>query len=428
MKFSFCFLPIILIMFAGCRMAERVEQIDQEKSKIENNTVSQQDDPESKLFIAECESIEQKTIVDTIKEFSGKTAGQKQKDITNELDQKIDFTRGLYLTAYKTASADFYTILDYADSAKINTIVFDLKNMHGEVFFKTTQNQLLRGDNYKPILNIAEVVKTLHARNMKAVTRMVMFHDMINASRDSTLRPTLPSGEVWTESKKRGPSWLDPSHPTVQKYLLDLIEEVAKSGVDEIQFDYIRFPTQGYADKAIFYFQKADELMLEQDSTYVCRTKADIITGFLRRAKKICDKYKVTLTADVFAIVAWQRNVDIAMTGQDMPMMTRYLDAIHPMIYSSHFDDTFGFRENVPNEPFYIMYKGTKLTQQNTNSPCLVIPYIQANSWKVNYKKEYIISQIRAIEELNADGYILWNSSNLYKRTLIWLKEYYASN
>jgi hypothetical protein len=364
---------------------------------------------------------DQESIVDSVKII------QESKGLLDQIENEENkkSIKGLYLTAYKTLSSDFYKILDLADSAQINTVVFDLKNMNGEVFFRTPQNQFLTSENLKPIIDIPKVVKTLHARNMKAVSRMVMFHDMFNAKRDSTIRPQNSDGTTWIESERRGPAWLDSSHPEVQNYLLGLIEQAAKFGVDEIQMDYIRFPTQGNSENASFYFQRADSLMMEQDSTYVPRTRADIITGFLRRAKKICEKYNVTLTADVFAIVAWQRQVDISSTGQDIKRMTEYLDFIHPMIYSSHFDANFGYRENIYNEPYFILYKGTQLTKNNSTSDCGVVPYIQANTWKVNYKKEYVISQIKAIEELNAGGYILWNSSNVYTKTLTWLKEYY---
>lgn len=394
--------------------------------KTEQSLFSESEEKE-KNRLQNSDKIEQETIVDTIKV---KSKANIIKEIKDSFKKKkdVEFIRGLYLTAYKVASSDFENILNMADSAKINTVVFDLKNMNGDVFFKTAQNQLLTSKNLKPIVNIDFTVKTLHRRNMKAVSRMVMFHDMYNAARDSTLRPIISENEVWVESKKRGPAWLDSSNPVVQNYLLGLIEEVAKSGVDEIQLDYIRFPTQGNVEDAIFYFQKADTMMSEKDSTYVQRTKADIINGFLRRVKKICQKYNVTLTADVFAIVAWQREVDISSTGQEIKTITKYLDYIHPMIYSSHFADDFGYRENVANEPYFILYKGTKLAKQYSNANCIVVPYIQANTWRVNYKKEYVIAQIRAIEELDAGGYILWNSSNNYKRTLIWLKEYYEAN
>ena len=76
---------------------------------------------------------------------------------------------------------------------------------------------------------------------------------------------------------KRKPSWLDSSNKQVQKDLLALVREVARQGVDEIQMDYIRFPTQGKLSGAIIDFQAKDSLYAKQDSNYVFRRKEDIM-------------------------------------------------------------------------------------------------------------------------------------------------------
>jgi hypothetical protein len=349
---------------------------------------------------------------------------ETEKFSENKDQQGSDtFVRGLYLTAYKTASSDFSVILDMAESAGINTIVFDLKNMNGDVFFKMPQNSFLTSENLKPIINIEKTVKTLHDRNMRAVSRIVIFHDMFNATRDSTLTPQKSDGSRWVENKKRGPCWLDSSHPDVQSYNLEIIRKAAKSGVDEIQMDYIRFPTQGYSTNASFYYQREDAWLAADDSLYIFRKRENIINEFIIKAKKICDEYNVTLTADVFAIVAWQREADIKTTGQSLALLSNNLDSIHPMIYSSHFSENFSYRSDVYNEPYLLVYQGTKKSQTSIKSKCTVVPYIQANSWKVNYNKSYILAQIQAIKDLKAGGFILWNSSSNYKNTLSWLQD-----
>lgn len=364
-------------------------------------------------------------IVDINKKISDENILDKQiVTLINGKMPQPDFVKGIYLTAYKVASKEFYPILEQAASAGINTVVFDLKNMNGDVFFRARQNSFLTSENFKPIINIKKVVKTLHERNMRAVSRVVMFHDIYNAQRDSTLRAINSDSTSWLESEKRGPSWLDSSKPQVQEYLFELIEQIAQSGVDEIQMDYVRFPTQGYSNRAIFHFQQEDFEYAQYDSLYIFRDRDEIILDFVKNVKAICDKYDVTLSADVFAIIAWQREADIKSTGQNIKYLSRYLDNIHPMIYSSHFTDNFGYRKNVFNEAYRLLYQGTKLTLEDSQEKCRVIPYIQANSWKVNYKKEYIKSQIQAIKDLDADGYILWNSSNRYKETLIWIKNF----
>jgi len=367
------------------------------------------------------------TIIDTIKHTTLKKEPDKKVISRKNKISFSEYTRGIYLTAYTVSSSKFYSILDSAQAAGINTVVFDLKNMNGHVFFSIPQKDLLTDEKIKPIVNIPKVIKELHKRKMKAVARVVMFHDQFIAECDSTLRPISSSGKYWKESKKRKPSWLDPSNSKVQKELLSILKKIAKSKIDEIQLDYIRFPTQGNISDAVFSFQIKDSLFAKADSNYILRAKSDIIENFIIKAKDICSKYNVGLTADVFAIIAWQRKSDIAATGQDIEKMTKHLDTIHPMIYSSHFSGNFGYREDISNEPYFIMYKATKLTKKYTETNCKVIPYIQANNWKVNYNREYIISQIKAIEDNESDGYILWNASNRYFSTLSWIKDYYTN-
>lgn len=333
-----------------------------------------------------------------------------------------EFVEGIYLTAYTTASARFSTILDSAQAAGINTVVFDLKNMNGQVFLSGAKLAHLSRENHNPIIDIPNVVKTLHERDMKAVSRVVMFHDIFLAKADSTLRPQLHNGP-WVESRRKGASWVDSSHPDVQSRALSLIEQAAKAGVDEVQLDYIRFPTQGKVDSASFYFQRVDAQRAMKDSLYKNREKKEIILNFVQRAKKICKTYDVTLTGDLFAIVAWQRSVDVNKTGQDIGLLSDYFDAIHPMIYSSHFNEDFGFRRGVNNEVYHITYKASRLTREFAHKSCRVIPYIQANSWRVNYSREYMRNQIQAVKDAGCSGYILWNSSNKYFQTLRWIEE-----
>ena len=365
---------------------------------------------------------------DSIEEFPEMVKEEVAKiEIINNASEKIKpfkFTEGLYLSAYSVVSSRFPAILDSAQAAGINTIVFDLKNMSGDVFFSVPQKGSYGRERYKTIINIPRVVKTLHDRNMRAVSRIVMFHDQFLASADSTLRPQNVDMTSWKESKRRKASWLDSSNHRVQADLLYLIEQAASGGVDEVQLDYVRFPTGGDLKNAVFQFMQDDFTAAKADSNYVMRAKPDVVEDFVGRAKEICSRYDVTLAADVFAIVAWQNRVDVANTGQDIARMTKHLDMIHPMIYSSHFADDFGYRTDVPNEPYFIMYKGTMLTKKYSDDRCRVVPYIQANRWKVDYSAEYVYAQIEAIKAAGGDGYILWNASCKYNNTLRWIKKY----
>lgn len=333
-----------------------------------------------------------------------------------------EFTRGVYLSGYTVASRRFASILDSAEAAGINSVVFDLKNMRGDIFFDYRSYEDRKDPRVVAKLNIGNITNKLHKRKMRSVARIVIFHDQFTAKERIHLRPVRDDGSPWLEKRGGTPSWLDSSHPEVQYDNLRIIEKVATSGVDEIQMDYVRFPTQGDVQNAIFYFQIEDSYRLEQDSTYVLREKRDIIEDFVKKAKVICTSHGVDLTADIFAITAWQNPADISQTGQDIAMMSKYLDSIHPMLYSSHFADNFSNREDMKNEPYYLMYQGTKLTQRYTNEKCKVIPYIQAFSWRVKFTFPYLFAQIQAIKDLGAEGFMLWNAKNDYDDAFQWLK------
>ncbi len=381
--------------------------------------------PPTKKIIPETENNE--IVADPINEQKIDQSSLETKHETSNSNNNVSepvFTEGIYLNAYTIASKKFIPLLDRAKETGLNTVIFDLKNMNGTIFFSVPQKDTILQKRIQPIINIEKVVNTIHERDLKAVSRLVMFHDQFKAENFPEFRPQKIDSTAWTESKRRGPSWLDSSHPENQKELLSLISLVAKNGIDEIQLDYIRFPTQGNIDEAIFYFQKEDSLLAAADSNYVFREKQDIIVDFIKQAKKLCAAENVRLTADIFAIVAWQRSLDIALTGQNISRMSKYLDAIHPMIYSSHFSDDFGYRQNVPNEPYHLIFKGTNLAKKYVSPNCKVIPYIQANNWKVNFSYEYLITQITAVKNNDAEGYLLWNAQNNYGKVLDWIFEY----
>ena len=180
---------------------------------------------------------------------------QKKNEEINKKIKPFLFTRGIYLTAYTINSKKFETIIAKAKKAGINTVVFDIKNMNGNVFFKKKKKIGYLTSNHKPILDIKKTVDYLHKNGIRAVARIVMFHDQFLAKTKDELRPMSKKTGFWQESRRKK-AWLDSSNPKVQKYLLSIIKLVAKSGVDEIQLDYIRFPTQGNQRDVIFYFQK----------------------------------------------------------------------------------------------------------------------------------------------------------------------------
>jgi hypothetical protein len=338
-----------------------------------------------------------------------------------------DFMQGLYVTAYTASLKRFDNLLEKAKRAGINTIIFDVKEMQGKVYFAIEGDRNIKYLHSEELWEIDDVVAKIHAHDMIAVARIVQFFNIYTAQKHPELQIKTHNGQIWQEKRGKA-AWLDPSLPEVQDDLRALIRNIAKSRVDEIQLDYMRFPTVGNLKEASFYFQREDYQKSISDSTYKKREKRHVIAAYLESVKKICKENNLRLGGDIFAIVAWQRDIDIKNTGQDISMITPYLDQLHPMIYSSHFARNFSYRrDDFYNKPYSIVREGLLLSKSKMKGNCRLIPYLQAFNWKVNYNKEYLFDQLRAVRDTGCSGYILWNAGNNYDKTIDWIREWNSS-
>src|SRR5262249_46507556 len=140
--------------------------------------------------------------------------------------------------------------------------------------------------------------------------------------------------------------WLDPSNENVQGYLSSVVDEALSFGVDEIQLDYVRYPTEGVWD--------ADFHLKEKKLA-----PADVITNFVKRIHEHTAKSGVPLSLDVFGVVAWRDPRDIEATGQDLRRLAPFIEAVSPMVYPSHFADGFNGYEH-PGDHADVVAIGTK--------------------------------------------------------------------
>jgi hypothetical protein len=344
-------------------------------------------------------------------------------NITTEIhSNRPVFMQGLYITAYKTVAKDFDIFLVNAKNAGINTIVFDVKEMSGEVYFDiSTENSTI----YKePLFDIDNVVNQIRNHEFYTVARVVQFYNKKVATDHPELRIKNKNGGYWSE-KENEYRWLDQSHPSVQSDLLKIIEAVAKSTVDEIQLDYIRFPLEGKYRQASYYYQKEDDEKFKQDENYQKRNNVDVIFEYLSKVRQICDLYDKKLTIDVFGSVAWDRYASGIMDlGQDIAVLSPLVDSIQPMLYSSHFGNDFSPEfPNFKNRPYNLIKEGIELSINKISENCNIIPYIQAFNWGIkDYTKEYMFDQINASLFSGAGGYILWNASGNYANAINWVK------
>ena len=323
--------------------------------------------------------------------------------------------RGIYASAGVAGATGFLDLADSLVAAGGNTIVFDIKDQPGELSYLSRVPLAIEigASRRASIADPAGLVAQLETRGIYTVARISCFYDRhLAAARPDLVPHTRGAVALWRERGRL--AWLDPSLPEVQQYILDLVLEVAAFGVDEIQLDYVRFPTAGRVDEAVFAFDERES------------SKREIITEFVGRVRQILTGTEVRLSADLFGVVAWKRKADINRTGQDLAALLPYLDVVSPMLYPSHFYPGFDDVVNPAEHPYYFVNQGCeRLRQLAAAHGVEVRPWLQAFPYRVpNIDRTYLTEQIAAAVDGGARGWLLWQSSADYGLALEAISHY----
>jgi len=376
--------------------------------------------------------------------------------------------RAIYLTGIMAASDRGIRIIRHWREVDGNAVVFDIKDSDGSVTIPFEHPLLGKHQVY--IHDLPKFVHFLHSENMHAIARIAMFRDerMVVEHPELAIQ-SRKNKQPWRENGKL--VWTDPSNPKVQDYDIALAKFVAQSGADEIQFDYVRFPAEGDQKDASFGYQsehpetaqaenqpckveqsespdsspigaadnspgrksgvaekKENKSRRDATKSTTCATgprgpqRSDVITAFLKKAYAELHPTGVLLSLDVFGVMAWQRSVDLAHTGQDIVGMAKYCDVLSPMIYPSHF---FGMDniEHPGDAPEHFIGESMQRFEfithpdGNKTSGVVIRPWLQAFRWRTKtYSPEYIKVQVATAKEKGGIGFLFWNAANDYSK------------
>jgi len=311
--------------------------------------------------------------------------------------------RGLYFTGNSLGNYNFIKSLKELRKQGINTIVFDAKDIPGIISYLShvPAVQELNTHGKRTVDDIASLIRIFKSLDYYVIARLAVFHDHLLVKKKPEYGiQSRTTGRVWNEGSKE--LWCDPTNKYVQDYNIAIALELAHYGVDEIQFDYIRFPTTGNLHDANYawHFGKMQ--------------KEEVIAHFLKRASSEIHATNTRVSIDIFGVVAWGKSVDIRKTGQKVELLARYCDVISPMLYPSHFNDDFDGFSKPGDNPYYFIYQGCKRVKKLAGGT-RVRPWLQAFKWRVsNYNEEYILQQVKASHDAGAEGYLFWNAGNNY--------------
>jgi len=312
--------------------------------------------------------------------------------------------KGLYVTFF---AIGYPPLWEHAQAllttTELNTVVIDTKGDRGWVPYKSNV-PLAHEVGAQDIITIKDIdalMEWLDAHDIHSIARIVVFKDNPLA----TYRPDWAvldkqTGSPWIDREQL--AWTDPFRQEVWDYNTALAVEAAEQGFDEIQLDYIRFPTDGQIKRAQF----------SQEATQESRRAA--INGFLAQVSKALEPYDVTLSVDVFGYTCWR--LDDMGIGQVLEDIAPFVDVISPMVYPSTYvggGGLPGYPTPVPY-PYEILYYNVRRAVERTQGTgTLIRPWIQdfpdyAYDRRV-YTPSEIRAQMRGAEWAGGAGWLLWD-------------------
>jgi len=327
--------------------------------------------------------------------------------------------RGLYIAAWFAAMEDRMAhYIEICETTEINALVIDVKDEAGNISFITGAESLSEA-SMNIIPDIERLVATLKNHGVYTIARIVCFNDPLWSSRRPELAIHTTTGGVWKDVN--GSSWLDPYNTAAWDYIAAVSLEAVRVGFDEIQLDYVRFPTDGRLQD-IDYGAGAAE-----------RSKTEVISDFVSYIREVLAKEGVRLSADVFGIIAISDN-DADSIGQDLSLLLHDADYLCPMIYPSHFankrQNGTGQRINgvlfeapdlYPYEVVYNILIELSRHLDEEGGQAIIRPYLQdftasylGQGYYMVYTAQQVRDQIQAVYDAGFDEWILWNHYSEY--------------
>jgi hypothetical protein len=311
--------------------------------------------------------------------------------------------KAIYATA-NTVGIDnaWNNMLAIADQTQVNAIVVDLKDSSGNVFYDTQVAMAEQIGAKSVTFDVKKRLQEMKDHDIYSIARIVCFEDpILAASRPDLAIHDSTTGGLWTTWN--GLAWVNAHQREVWQYNIDLAKEAAQLGFDEVQLDYIRFPSDGLLENADYGPDFANE------------TRLQAITGFLGQMQAAIKPTGTLVAVDLFGITMWYD--DDGGIGQNLKAIAPLVDIICPMIYPSHFaPGEMGF--DIPNNHPYEVIKQSLAhgASMDPDAAHKLRPWLQDFSYGegIDYGDAEVAAQIQAADEYDGNGWLLWSPSNEY--------------
>lgn len=358
--------------------------------------------------------------------------------------------KAIYMTSCVVGTPSFRKkLVELIEETEINSIIIDVKDFSGTISFSP------KSDAWRPAWSAAncgagdmkEFIAELHQKGVYVIARITVFQDPFYTGIRPDLAVKKSDGvSVWKDHK--GLSFIDVGAREYWDHIIELSRDTYNIGFDELNFDYIRYPSDGPMSDISFTHSKdypGDDNMqanLEEFFKYLNDQLIDEeLFAEYRHEGHNREAAAPYTSADLFGMTT--TNYDDLSIGQVQDRAAPYFDFIAPMVYPSHYPKSFLGLSN-PNDHVYKVVNyamqsgvdrmkasttpmmGFKHTRVGTSTPAVYQKptytadkfrtWIQDFDYGGDYDVAEVKAQIQASYDAGVNSWMIWAPSNIYTR------------
>ncbi|HEY1037281.1 MAG TPA: putative glycoside hydrolase [Candidatus Paceibacterota bacterium] len=385
--------------------------------------------------------------------------------------------KAIYMTSWVAGTPSMRDrVIKLIDTTEANAVVIDIKDYTGMVAFKTGDAELDASPCIENrVRDIGDLIKRLHEKNIYVIGRVAVFQDPCFAKHNPEVAVRKKSdGTVWKDDK--GLAWVDMASEQAWQHTAKIARASYALGFDEINFDYVRFPSDGNMKDIAFisgdtpkpqvfksFFEFLDRELRGGKGTYsVVQTAAGTSSSAAATSTKMSsgmtvtraanmnaratdpafDEYyklissadpesvqkrtalsesgrgvgRMVISADLFGMTT--TNTDDLGIGQILDYALPFVDYVYPMVYPSHYPANWNGFKNPAAHPYEVI----KISMQGAINRAKGLgldqqklrPWLQDFDMGATYTADMIRKQIQATYDIGLQGWLMWDASNKY--------------
>ncbi len=290
----------------------------------------------------------------------------------------------------EAAEEDIERFFQMTETTELNALMIDLKDESGLVWYNSSDPTATEVGAIQGVYDLSAIAARAEQDGLYLIGRLVVFNDPTAAIKK-------PDMSVWDAATNQpyqanGQYFLDPTDPAARAYGLALAEEACAMGLDEVQFDYIRFPDVR-SESTTF------------DEGVSLETRTTTIIGFLEEAVALLHPMGCAVGADVFGFTT--AAADDGGIGQNWDQVTQVVDVASPMVYPSHYTAGWYDFDNPNDHPGPMVTRALEDGMARLARNVVVRPWLQ----DFGYTPDQVRAQIEVAEQFGL-GWMLWNAAS----------------